>query len=498
MQELLLGVDVGTTATKAVLVDSTGHIISQGRAEYPTKHLQAGWVEQDPNDWWKSFCQAVAIAKNGAPNAKITGVAISSQAPTLVAVDANGDCVRNAMIWMDRRAQLEADELASNFPNISQLTGNRADPYYVAAKIKWFIKNEPDNYRKTKYFLQIPGFLNYKLTGNFGLDSVHASLLQLRTADNLNWADDVMKFVGVSADKFPTIGQASEITGEVTKGNQSGIDAGTPVYFGTVDGCSAAVETGVIDPGVVAEMTGTSTVLIMPTDGNNFNDAFVAIEHAIAGRQLRLGAMVASGASVAWLQQSILKEHTSIEELTNQAKLVSPGSDGLIFLPYMMGERSPIWHTNARGVFFGLSLTTTPAMMFRAVLEGTAFALAHNVEIAKKSGIKIEEIRSIGGGSKSELWNQIKADVLGMPIAILKDSSGAAVGDAYLAGIGSGVFTDIRSTLASTVVIENRYQPNNKAHAYYQERYARYRSLYESVREEFDQSAASAEYKINK
>jgi xylulokinase len=245
-------------------------------------------------------------------------------------------------------------------------------------------------------------------------------------------------------------------------------------------------------------MTGTSTVLIMPTDGNNFNDAFVAIEHAIAGRQLRLGAMVASGASVAWLQQSILKEHTSIDELTNQAKSVAPGSDGLIFLPYMMGERSPIWHTNARGVFFGLSLTTTPAMMFRAVLEGTAFALAHNVEIAKKSGIKIEEIRSIGGGSKSELWNQIKADVLGMPIAILKDSSGAAVGDAYLAGIGSGVFTDIRSTLANTVVIENRYQPDSKAHTYYQERYARYRSLYESVRQEFDQSAASAEYKINK
>lgn len=496
MQELLLGVDVGTTATKAVLVDSTGHIISQGRSEYPTKHLQAGWVEQDPNDWWKSFCQAVAIAQGGAPGAKISGVAISAQAPTLIAVDEQGVPVRNAMIWMDRRAQIEADELASTFPNISQLTGNRADPYYVAAKIKWFIKNEPNNYRKTKYFLQIPGFLNYKLTGKFGLDAAHASLLQLRSADNLKWADEVMKFVGVSEDKFPQIANSIVLQGEVLSNNQSNIPAGTPVYFGSVDGCSAAVEAGVIDPGVVAEMTGTSTVLLMPTDGNNFNDAFVAIEHAIAGRQLRLGAMVASGASVAWLQQNILKAELSVEQLSNQAADVSPGSEGLIFLPYMMGERSPIWHTNARGVFFGLSLTTTPAMMFRAVLEGTAFALAHNVEIGKKSGIKIEEIRSIGGGSKSELWNQIKADVLGMPIAVLKDSSGAAVGDAYLAGIGSGVFTDIRSTLAKTVVIENRFQPDSKAHTYYQERYARYRSLYESISQEFDQSAASAEYKI--
>ena len=497
MQELLLGVDVGTTATKAVLVDNTGHIISQGRSEYPTKYLQAGWVEQDPNEWWRSFCEAVAIAQNGAPGAKISGVAISAQAPTLIAVDASGEPVRNAMIWMDRRAQLEADELAKNFPNISQLTGNRADPYYVAAKIKWFIKNEPANYQKTKYFLQIPGFLNFKLTGKFGIDAAHASLLQLRTADNSNWTDEVMKFVGVSEDKFPQIANSIVLQGEVLSNNQSNILAGTPVYFGSVDGCSAALEAGVIDPGVVAEMTGTSTVLLMPTDGNNFNDAFVAIEHAIAGRQLRLGAMVASGASVAWLQQNILKAESSVEELSNQATEVSPGSEGLIFLPYMMGERSPIWHTNARGVFFGLSLTTTPAMMFRAVLEGTAFALAHNVEIAKKSGIKIDEIRSIGGGSKSGLWNQIKADVLGMPIAILQDSVGAAVGDAYLAGMGSGLFKDIRSTLKESVKIESRFQPNNKVHTYYQERYASFHSLYESVKDEFDKSATTATYKVN-
>jgi xylulokinase len=496
MQELLLGVDVGTTATKAVLVDTSGHIISQGRAEYPTKYLQAGWVEQDPNDWWLSFCQAVEIAQAGASGAKISGIAISAQAPTLIAVDANGDPVRNAMIWMDRRAQVQADELASEFSNISQLTGNRADPYYVAAKIKWLIKNEPANYEKTKYFLQIPGYLNYKLTGKFGIDSAHASLLQLRNADNSKWADEVMKFVGVSEDKFPQIANSIVLQGEVLSNNQSKIAAGTPVYFGSVDGCSAALEAGVIDPGVVAEMTGTSTVLLMPTDGNNFNDAFVAIEHAIAGRQLRLGAMVASGASVAWLQQNILKGEQSVEQLSKDAQDVAPGAEGLIFLPYMMGERSPIWHTNARGVFFGLSLTTTPAMMFRAVLEGTAFALAHNVEIGKASGIKIDEIRSIGGGSKSGLWNQIKADVLGMPIAVLEDSVGAAVGDAYLAGMGSGLFKDIRQTLKTNVKIEARFTPDQKVHAYYQERYARFRSLYESIKDEFDKSAPSASYKV--
>ena len=494
MQALLLGVDVGTTATKAVLVNQNGELVAQGRAEYPTIHLQAGWVEQDANQWWLSFCKATAEAILQVPDATITGVAISSQAPTLLAVDNAGRPVRNALIWMDRRAQAQADQLGKKFPNISQLTGNRADPYYVAAKIMWLKQNEPENYAKSKFFLQIPGYLNYKLTGKFSLDSAHASLLQLRNADNKNWATEVLDFIGLDESKFPPIGLASDLLGEVIQENEAKIPVGTPVYFGSVDGCSAAVETGVIDPGVVAEMTGTSTVLIMPTDGNNFNDAFVAIDHAIANRQLRLGAMVASGASVSWLMTNILKDQASMSELTQMATQVAPGCEGLIFLPYMMGERSPIWNTNARGVFFGLTLTTTPQMMFRAVLEGTAFALAHNVEIGKQSGIKIDEIRSIGGGSKSELWNQIKADVLGLPIAILKDSSGAAVGDAYLAGLGSGSFSDIRDVINSTVSIENRYLPNKTNHDYYQERYARFRNLYESLKSEFDASAASANF----
>lgn len=494
MQPLLLGVDVGTTATKAVLINLAGKLVAQGRAEYPTIHLQAGWVEQDANQWWLSFCKATSQAILQVPNATITGVVISSQAPTLLAVDNAGQPVRNALIWMDRRAQVQADQLKKKFPNLSQLTGNLSDPYYVAAKIMWLKQNEPENYAKSKFFLQIPGYLNYKLTGKFSLDSAHASLLQLRNADNKNWATEVLDFIGLDESKFPPIGLASDLLGEVIQENEAKIPVGTPVYFGTVDGCSAAVETGVIDPGVVAEMTGTSTVLIMPTDGNNFNDAFVAIDHAIANRQLRLGAMVASGASISWLMTNILKDQNSMQELTQMATQVAPGCEGLIFLPYMMGERSPIWNSNARGVFFGLTLTTTPQMMFRAVLEGTAFALVHNVEIGKQSGIKIDEIRSVGGGSKSELWNQIKADVLGLPIAILKDSSGAAVGDAYLAGLGSGSFSNIRDVINSTVSIENRYLPNKTNHDYYQERYARFRNLYESLKGEFDASAASANF----
>ena len=497
MENLLLGVDVGTTATKAVLVDYNGKLVSQGRVEHPTFHVKTGWVEQDSNDWWKSFCGSVAIAKQGAPNSNITAVLISSQAPTLLAVDEKGEQVRRAMIWMDRRAEEQAQELHRKFTKISEMTGNRADPYYVAAKIKWLIDNEPDNYKKTKYFLQIPGFLNFKLTGKFGIDGPHASMLQLRTADNSKWIPEVLDFVGVSEDRFPVIGGSTEKFAEVTSNNESGIPAGTPVFFGAVDGCSAAVEAGAIDPGTVAEMSGTSTVLLMPTDGQPFIDEFVALEHSIPNRQIRLGAMVSSGASIQWLQQNIFKSHTSLDDLTVGAEKVKAGCNGLVFLPYMMGERSPIWNSNARGVFFGLTLGTTPEAMFRSVLEGTAFTLAHNVEVAKKAGIKVNEIRSIGGATKSGLWNQIKADVLGMPVLTIQESVGASLGDAYLAGLGLGVFKDIQEPLKKNLVFEKTYEPNMKAHGLYKEQFAIFRSIYESTRTELDKLAQLADSEIN-
>ncbi len=496
MTSLLLGIDIGTTAAKAVLVTPGGQVISEGRAQYLTEHLAVNWVEQNPEEWWRALCSATLEAVAKVPGVKILGVAISSQAPTFLAVDSSGDPLRPALIWMDRRAEKEAQEIANKIPNIAELTGNRADPYYVAAKILWFIRNEPELYAKTKYFLQIPGYLNFRLTGKFGLDKPHASLLQLRTADQDGWSKELLSTVGVNPELFPEIGDCSQLLGEVgTKASiESGIPAGTPIFFGSVDGASAALEAGAIDPGIVAEMTGTSTVLIMPTDGTVRSEAFIAMSHAIPGRELQLGAMVASGASVQWLHEKILGNKISIEQLTKGAENVNPGSDGLLFLPYMMGERSPIWNTNARGVFFGLSLTTTPESMVRAVLEGTAFALLHNIEIARSIGLPVDEIRSIGGGTKNGLWNQIKADVLGIPVAILRESIGAPIGSAFIAGLGLGLYPDIRSAVTNAVFIANRYVPNSKNHIYYTDRYQRFRGLYESLKDEFDLSAKSATY----
>ena len=494
MRELLLGVDVGTTATKAVLIDFDGKLVSQGRAEHQTHYLKTGWVEQDAQDWWQSFCNSVADAKRKVSDSKIAAVVISAQAPTMAPVDENGVPIRRALIWMDRRAELQAQELNSQFPNISKLTGNRADPFYVAAKIKWFKENEPENYRRTKYILQIPGYLNFKLTGKFGTDRSHTSLLQLRDINNNSWQEQILKFLGIEEEKFGTIGYSVERLAEVSNKNESGIAAGTPVFFGTVDGCSAAVEAGVIDPGVIAEMSGTSTVLLMPTDGSLHNDQFIAIEHSLPNRQLRLGAMVSSGASIAWLDQNIFRGHTLIPELIAGAEKVVAGSCGLVFLPYMMGERSPIWNSNARGVFYGLSLSTTPEIIFRAALEGTAFAMRHNVLVARESGIKVESIRSVGGGTKNNLWNQIKADVLGIPIVTIQESSGAALGCAYLAGYGLGVFKDINVPLNKNLKVDQEFIPNSNNQRVYEEQYGVYRSIYEATKSDFDKLVQITEF----
>ena len=496
LNSLLLGIDVGTTATKATLVTPEGRVVSEGRSEYQTHHLQAGWVEQDPQDWWRSLCVATKAALANVPDAKILGTAISSQAPTFIAVDKDGNPLRRALIWMDRRAQNQADQLLRTLPNIAQISGNRADPYYVAAKILWFIENEPELYAKTKYFLQIPGYLNFRLTNKFGIDKPHASLLQLRKADQSDWSPEILAAVGVDPNLFPEIGECSQLQGEVNSkaSDESGIPKGTPVFFGSVDGASAAIEAGAIAPGIVAEMTGTSTVLIAPTSGNARDQAFVAMAHAIPGLELQLGAMVASGASVQWLHQNIFGGLVSVDEIMKRAKSVAPGSDGLIFLPYMMGERSPIWNTNARGVFFGLSLTTSQECMARAVLEGTAFALAHNVEIARKAGIAVDEIRSVGGGAKNSLWNQIKADVLGIPVALLEQSVGAPIGNAFIAGMGLGLYSDFKSAISDSVVVSERFYPDENKHSYYLDRYQRFRSLYENNKEEFDLSVKTATF----
>jgi xylulokinase len=421
----------------------------------------------------------------------------------LLPLDRSGRPLRPAMIWMDRRAEAEAAQLAEllGATEIHRITGNRPDAFYVAARLLWLRNHEPEVLKRTWQFVQVNGYINYRLTGRLGMDPAHAVLLQMRNYATGEWSEALCSACGVEPSQFPEVLDAAAVQGEVTveAAAATGLRTGTPVMAGTVDSPAAALEAGVTAPGIAVEMTGTSTVVIMPNDRGLTEPALIALPHALPGIHLLLGAMVSSGGSLRWFRDQLgqpeaqaAKEENAdaFDLLTRQAAQVGPGSDGVVFLPYMMGERSPLWHTNARGVFFGLSLATGKAALVRSILEGAAFALRHNVEVAGRAGAEVREMRSVGGCSRSDLWNQIKADVLGMPVLLPRTSVGSPFGAAIIAGMGAGAFPDVQNSLSEIIQIGRRFEPNPANHDKYSEIYHVFRNIYEHLKGDFDQAAA--------
>jgi xylulokinase len=462
-------------------------------------------VEQNPEDWWRAVCEATRLALAADPKAaeRVAGVAVSSQAPALLPLGRDGTPLRPAMIWMDRRAEAEVKKLDGLLGEgkVYEVTGNRTDAFYVAPKLLWLKSHEPRILAEARRFVQVNGYINYRLTGDYSLDAAHAALLQLRSYSTGEWYKPLCDACGVGPERFPEVKACHCVHGEVSSiaAEATGLPPGTPVMAGTVDSAAAALEAGAAEPGVGVDMTGTSSVLTMPNENGVTEAAFIAMPHAIPGVHLLLGAMVASGASLRWFRDELGDSEVQtaarinsdpFDLLTEKAAAISPGSCGVVFLPYMAGERSPLWHTNARGVFFGLSLSTPKAALIRAILEGTAFALCHNVELAGRAGIRLSEIRSVGGGARSHLWNQIKADVLGIPVSLPEAAVGAPFGDAVLAGMGLGLYPDVRRALRDMVKMRTRFEPNMENHSRYQETYRIFRRLYEHLRNDFDELAA--------
>jgi len=504
VEPLLLGIDAGTSSVKAVLLDLRGNLRAVCQEEYLLHHLRSGWVEQDPEDWWQATCKAVretlAMVQKG--RERVLGLAVSSQAPTLLPLDRSGKPLRPAMIWMDRRAEAEAVRLAEvlGAEEIYRITGNRPDAFYMAARLLWLRNHEPEILKRTWKFAQVNGYINYRLTGRLTVDPAHAVLMQMRDYATGEWSEALCSACGVDPAQFPEVMEGHHIQGEVTAraAKATGLKVGTPVMAGTVDSPAAALEAGVAESGIAVEMTGTSTVVIIPNDRGLTEPALIAMPHALPGIHLLLGAMVSSGGCLRWFRDQFgttANQATpegsadSYDVLTRQAADIEPGSGGVIFLPYMMGERSPIWHTNARGVFFGLSLATPKAALVRAIMEGAAFALRHNVETAQRAGAAVREMRSVGGCSRSDLWNQIKADVLGMPVLLPRAAVGSPFGAAILAGMGAGVFPDILKSLSEMVHLDRRFEPDHANFEKYTQIYRVYRNIYEHLKSDFDQAA---------
>jgi xylulokinase len=498
--ELLVGVDVGTTGVKAIVCDRYGNVLAQAGEEYPTSFPQPGWAEQDPEAWWLATCSVLrqALAHSGVSPKAIAGVGVSCQAPSLVAVDKLGAPVHPALIWMDRRSEAQCELLRSTLDEdvIAQINGGRIDPYFLAPKLLWLRDAAPDAYARCHQVVQANGYIVYKLTGVFSMDSSHGPLTLCFDSAQSEWSPRLIDAMGIDPAKLPPITPCAEVVGVVTThaAAATGLTAGTPVIAGMTDGTAASIEVGLVRPGDAAEMTGQSTVLLICSDTPYRGKVLFPLGHPIAGLHLVVGAMVATGGALRWFRDHLGESEVveaqrlgvdPFELLSQKAEQSPPGANRVIFLPYMYGERSPIWDSSARGVFFGLSLATTKGDLVRAIMEGAAYGLRHNVEAAAEAGFALDTLACVGGGARSALWNQIKADVLNRPVSLPAAAFGAPMGDAIVAAAGVGLYASIADAVAHMVKPGKVYAPLAANVARYDRFYRIYRELYPALRQLF-------------
>lgn len=498
---LLLGIDIGTTGAKAVLCDATGRILAQAGQEYPTRFPHPNWAEQNPDAWWQATCaivRRVLAAAGPGRLPEIAAILVSSQAPTLVAVDRSGQPVLPALIWMDRRSEEQCAWLRDRVGDdtTARICGGRIDSYYLAPKLLWLRAQAPEAYGRTWQVLQANGYIVHRLCGAVTMDSSHGPLTHLYDTATQQWSDALIDAMGVDRRRLPPIVPCVEIVGKVTAAAaaSTGLAAGTPVAAGMTDGTAAGIEAGLVRLGDAVEMTGQSTVLLICSDRPYQGKDLFALGHPVPGLHLVVGAMVASGGALRWFRDQLgatEREEAArlgvdpFELLSQTAANSPPGANRLVFLPYMYGERSPIWDSHARGVFFGLSLATQKADLVRAILEGAAYGLRHNVEVAQAAGFDPVTLACVGGGARSALWNQIKADVLNRPIRLPEAPAGAAMGDAVVAAVAAGIYPSLEAAVAAMVTYGQSYQPDPANAAGYDALYQVYRKLYPQLRDLF-------------
>lgn len=501
----LAGIDIGTTGAKVILCDALGHVVGEASEEYPTAYPQPNWAEQDPQDWWRATCRIVrqAVAQSGVDPKQIAAISVSDQAPSVVAVDRAGEIICPALIWMDRRSGEQCAWLRAEVgaDRIAAINGGCIDPYFLAPKLLWLRDQSADRYARCHQVLQANGYIVHRLCGAFCLDSTVGPLTMLFDSAGEQWSSELAAAMGLDPAKLPPVARPTQTVGHVSAraAAESGFSAGTPVLAGMVDGAAAALEAGLVRVGQAVEMTGQSTVLMIVSDRPYRGKELFGLGHAAPGMHLVVGAQVATGGALRWFRDQLggdeRREAAQLgvdpfELLSRAAEGSPPGANRLLFLPYMYGERSPIWDTNARGVLFGLSLATSKADIVRAIMEGAAFGLRHNIEAAEAGGHSPRTLACVGGGARSAVWSQIKADVLQRPISLPSAAAGAAMGDAIVAAAGAGIYGSVPEAVAHMVAPGPQYQPRAEVAALYDDLYQVYRSLYPALRTEFGRLAA--------
>lgn len=490
----LIGIDISTTATKTLIIDTAGNVIASAASEYPFDTPRPLWSEQDPQLWWDGTVQSIsaAIRQSQINPAEVIGVGLTGQMHGLVLLDEAGKVLRPAILWNDQRTAAECDEIRQIFGRsaLIQETGNDALTGFTAPKIVWVRNHEPEIYRQTRHILLPKDYVRYRLTDTFAMDKADGAGTILFDLRQRNWSNRMLDALQIPQAWMPPTFEGPEITGRISEAaaKATGLRPGTPVMAGGGDQAAQAVGVGAVSEGIVALTLGTSGVIFASVDQPFIEPAgrLHAFCHSVPGRWHLMGVMLSAAGSLRWYRDTIAPG-VEFEELVSRAAAIPAGSEGLLFLPYLTGERTPHPDPLARAAFVGLTVRHTQPHMTRAVLEGVAFGLRDSFELMKAAGLsKIQQVRVSGGGARSALWRQILADVLGAELVTVNTTEGAAFGAALLAGVGAQVWQDVDSACQRVIHITGNTQPDADAMAHYNRLYQDYQALYPALKPTFD------------
>ena len=488
MSTYLLGVDIGTSSCKTAVFDPDGKVIAQGGSEYPVSYPEKGWAEQDPADWWNGICRAVRemIGESGINPAGIAGIGIDGQSWSAIALDKSGNVLCPTPIWTDTRSEAICRETAKRLgeDKIFGLCGNPVSPCYTWPKILWYRENRPEVFEKTEKILQSNSYIAYRMTGEITQDLSQGYGLACFDMRKGCWDDDACEALGIPRKLLPEIVNCHQVIGRLTKeaAEQTGLKEGTPVVAGGLDAACGTLGAGVVSPGQTQEQGGQAGGMSICIDQYAADPRLILSFHVVPGQWLLQGGTTGGGGALKWLRETMCPE-LSFAEMSELAEQAPAGSGGVTFLPYMAGERSPIWNPKACGVFFGLNFGVTRGQMIRACMEGVAYALRHNLETAEAAGAKAGILRAMGGSANSRIWTQIKADVTGCGIEVPASDTATTLGAAILAGVGTGVYQSFEEAAERTVSVKKTYTPNAEMKAVYDSGYEIYRKLYPALEE---------------
>ena len=506
-KKYLIGLDIGTSGAKCIIVDDTGAVVASSTQEYPLYTPKPGWAEQNPQDWWDACVRGlkVILPKSGVNPADIAGVSYSGQMHGLVALDANNEVIRPAILWCDQRTQAQCDwitEKAGGLKGLLTYTNNQMLTGYTGGKILWLKEEEPDNFAKMKLFVCPKDYIRYRMTGTLGIDMSDASGTGFFDVRNRRWSDGLIELAGLDKAIFPEAHESTELAGIVTPAaaKETGLPEGLNCYFGGGDAIIQTTGGGMVAPGTLGVVIGTAGNVAMALDKyeDNPNGALQLFCGNEPGSWMALGVTLTAGGAYRWYRDELCKYESDVAKaegdnvynvMGKSAEQSVPGAHGVVFTPYLTGERCPYPDPNCRGAFYGLALSTTKNDITRAVMEGVTYSLRQLVDIMGSFATN-EKVYTSGGGSVSSLWRQMQADIFNLPVYTMSAASeGGAYGAIMVAGVGAGIWKDLKEA-AGIISAETVTLPIAENQPAYNDTYEIYCKLYPALKPVYDLSAS--------